>query len=81
VVKVSCAVNGQKAETQTYSGPNEKYFEANLPSGIDYSKPIYFEFTVDHSFKPVGDLRDLGIIVPFDGAVRGTSEKFNFWLD
>jgi tRNA (mo5U34)-methyltransferase len=80
-VKMACAINGQPAGTQTYSGRNEKYFEANLPSGIDYTKPIHFEFTVDHSFKPVGDLRDLGVIIPFDGAVRGTSEKFNFWLD
>lgn len=81
VVKMSCAVNGQAAGTQTYSGRNEKWFEANLPSGIDYTKPIHFEFTVDHSFKAVTDLRDLGVIIPFDGMVRGTSEKFNFWLD
>jgi 2-polyprenyl-3-methyl-5-hydroxy-6-metoxy-1,4-benzoquinol methylase len=81
VVKMSCAVNGQVAGTQNYSGRNEKYFEARLPSGIDYSKPIHFEFTVDHSYKPLTDLRDLGVIIPFDGTVRGTSEKFNFWLD
>jgi hypothetical protein len=81
VVKMSCAVNGRPAGTQTYSGRNEKYFEANLPSGIDYTKPIHFEFTVDHGFKPLTDLRDLGVIIPFDGLVRGTSEKFNFWLD
>lgn len=80
-VKMSCNVNGHAAGTQTYSGRNEKYFEASLPSGTDYSKPIHFEFTVDHSFKPATDLRDLGIIVLFDGTVRGTSEKFNFWLD
>jgi hypothetical protein len=81
VVKMSCAVNGQAAGTQTYSGRNEKWFEAKMPSGTDYSKPIHFEFTVDHSFKPPGDLRDLGVIIPFDGMVRGTSENFNFWLD
>ncbi|MEO8051685.1 MAG: methyltransferase domain-containing protein [Acidobacteriota bacterium] len=81
VVKISCAINGQTVGTQTYSGRNERYFEADLPSGNDGAKPMHFEFTVDHSFKPVGDLRELGIIIPFDGAVRGTSEKFNFWLD
>jgi hypothetical protein len=81
VVKMSCAVNGQAAGTQTYSGRNEKYFEADLPPAIDYTKPIHFDFTVDHSFKAVTDLRDLGVIIPFDGMVRGTSEKFNFWLD
>jgi 2-polyprenyl-3-methyl-5-hydroxy-6-metoxy-1,4-benzoquinol methylase len=80
-VKMSCAVNGVAAGTQTYSGRNEKYFEANLPGSIDFTKPIHFEFTVDHNFKPVTDLRDLGVIIPFDGLVRGTSEKFNFWLD
>jgi len=81
VVKMSCAVNGHAVGTQTYSGRNEKWFEANLPSGIDYSKPIHFEFAVDHSFKPAGDMRDLGVIIPFDSMVRGTSENFNFWLD
>ena len=81
VVKMSCAVNGEAVGTQSYTGRNEKYFEANLPSSIDYSKPIHFEFTVDHSFKAATDLRDLGVIIPFDGMVRGTSEKFNFWLD
>jgi len=81
VVKMSCAVNGHSVGAQAYSGRNEKYFEANLPSTIDYSKPICFEFTVDHSFKPATDMRDLGVIIPFDGLVRGTSEKFNFWLD
>jgi hypothetical protein len=81
VVKMSCAINGKAVGTQTYSGLHEKYYEAELPSGIDYSKPILFEFNVDHNFKPAGDLRDLGVIVPFDGSVRGTSEKINFWLD
>jgi tRNA (mo5U34)-methyltransferase len=81
-VKISCTVNGQPSGTQTYSGRNEKYFEAGLPSGTDYSKPIHFEFTVDHGFKPpLPDSRELGVIIPFDGLVRGTSEKFNFWLD
>jgi 2-polyprenyl-3-methyl-5-hydroxy-6-metoxy-1,4-benzoquinol methylase len=81
VVKMSCSINGQPVGTHSYSGRNEKYFEADLPSSIDSSKPIHFEFTVDHRFKPLVDSRDLGIIIPFDGAVRGISEKINFWLD
>ena len=81
VVTMSCAVNGHPVGTQSYSGSNEKYFEANLPSDIDHSKPMHFDFTVNHSFKPQTDMRDLGVIIPFDGLVRGTSEKFNFWLD
>jgi len=81
VVTMSCAVNRQPVGTQNYSGSNEKYFEADLPSDIDHSKPIHFDFTVNHSFKPQTDMRDLGVIIPFDAQVRGTSEKFNFWLD
>src|SRR6185437_13249348 len=42
VVKMSFAINGQPVGSQTYSGLHEKYYEADLPSGIDYSKPIYF---------------------------------------
>jgi hypothetical protein len=81
VVTMSCAINSHPAGTQTYSGPNEKAFEANIPPNIDCSKPIHFEFAVDHSLKSLTDPRDLGIIIPFDGAVRGISEKINFWLD
>jgi hypothetical protein len=78
---MSCVINGEKTGTQTYSGTNEKYFEADLPSHLENSKPIHFEFAVDHGFKSLTDPRDLGIIIPFDGAVRGISEKINFWLD
>ena len=78
-VKMSCTVNGQSVGTQTYSGRNEQLFEADLPSSIDCSKPLRFEFTVDHDFKSP-DGRDLGVIVSFNGAVRGTSEKIPFWL-
>ncbi len=80
-VTMSCAINGHPAGTQVYAGSNEKLFDANFPSNIDRSKPIHFEFTVDHSFVSLTDVRDFGIIIPFDGAVRGVSEKINFWLD
>ena len=60
VVKMSCVVNGQPVGTQNYSGLNEKYFEAKLPSGIDYTKPIHFEFTVDHSSQAGWGFEGLG---------------------
>ncbi len=52
VVKMSCTVNGQSAGTQNYSGTDEKYYEAELPAGVDSSKPMRFEFTVEHSWIP-----------------------------
>ncbi len=79
LVRLSCAINGQPVATETYSGPNEHDFETDLPRNLDCTQPILFEFSVDHSFKSP-DLRDLGIIVPFDGEVGGISEKIHFWL-
>ena len=80
VVKMSCAVNGESAGTQNYSGTDEKYFEAELPAGVDSRKPMRFEFTVEHGLDSSVDGRDLGVIVPFNGLTRGISEKINFWL-
>ncbi|MGA7409819.1 MAG: methyltransferase domain-containing protein [Bryobacteraceae bacterium] len=79
VVKLSCAINGRPAGTQAYFGPDEQVFEADLPSGIDCTKAIHFEFAVDHSFKSP-DGRELGVIVSFNGVIRGISEKLHFWL-
>jgi hypothetical protein len=78
-VRLSCTINGEPAGTQTYSGPNEHLFEADLPSDLDCTKPIHFGFAVDHGFKSI-DPRDLGVIMPFTGAIRGISEKIHFWL-
>lgn len=78
-VQMSCAINGEPAGSQTFSGPNEHLFEEDLPASVDHTKPMRFEFTVHHSFK-FADPRDLGIVMPFSGAIRGTSEKMHFWL-
>ncbi|MDP9114307.1 MAG: hypothetical protein M3O20_11585, partial [Acidobacteriota bacterium] len=80
VVKMSCMVDGQSAGTQSYSGTDEKYFEAELPAGVDASKPMRFEFAVEHGLDASVDGRDLGVIMPFNGLIRGISEKINFWL-
>lgn len=78
-VRMSCNVNGKPAGSQTFKGPDEHHFEADLPN-VDCSKPIHFEFFVDHGFKSDIDPRDLGVVMPFTGAIRGTSEKMHFWL-
>lgn len=79
VLKLSCTVNGQPAGTQNYSGRNEKNFEADLPAHVDYTRPMIFEFTVEHSLESP-DGRDLGVIMSFNGAIQGISEKIHFWL-
>jgi tRNA (mo5U34)-methyltransferase len=78
-VQLSCTINGEPVTTQTYSGPSEHIFEADLPSSVDCTKPIHFEFAVHHSFK-CSDPRDLGVVMPFTGAIRGTSSKIHFLL-
>jgi hypothetical protein len=77
---VSCTVNGESAGTQSYSGTDEKYFEAELPPGVDSGQPMRFEFTVEHNLDTRVDVRDLGVIMAFNGAIRGISEKIHFWL-
>ncbi len=80
VVKMSCTVNGQSAGTQSFTGTDEKYYEADLPAGVDSGSPMRFEFTVEHGLDSSVDGRDLGVIMPFNGLVRGISEKIHFWL-
>ncbi len=80
VVKMSCTVNGESAGAQNYSGTDEKYFEAELPAGVDSSQPMRFEFAVEHQLDTSIDGRDLGVIMAFNGAIRGISEKIHFWL-
>jgi tRNA (mo5U34)-methyltransferase len=79
LVTLSCAIEGQLVATKTYTGRNEQLFEADLPSDVDFTRPVRFEFAVDHSFTSP-DGRDLGIIVSFDGEVGGISENIHFWL-
>ena len=33
--QLSCAINGEPAGTQSFSGPNEHLFEADLPASVD----------------------------------------------
>jgi len=80
VVKMSCAINGQPVGTQSFSGTDEKYYEADLPANVDSSQPMVFEFTVEHNLDTSVDGRDLGVIMSFNGAIRGISEKIHFWL-
>jgi len=79
-VKMSCAINGQPVGTQSFSGTDEKYYEADLPANVDSSQPMVFEFTVEHNLDTSVDGRDLGVIMSFNGAIRGISEKIHFWL-
>jgi hypothetical protein len=80
LVKVLCTVNGIPIESQTFNKPGEQVFEAFIPATIGDTTTLRFEFTIEHSFKPGADPRDLGVIVPFNGEIRGTSEKLPFWL-
>ena len=80
-VKVHCLVNGHPAGAERYDGPGDKLFEKPLPKPVDHRQPITFYFTVEHTFDPRPDTRDLGIIVPFTGAIHGTNCPIPFWLN
>jgi tRNA (mo5U34)-methyltransferase len=80
-VTVHCAVNGQAAGTEVFKGHGDKLFEKKLPEGVDHTQAMRFEFTVEHTADTRPDPRDLGIIMPFTGAISGIGARILFWLD
>ncbi|MGA2434238.1 MAG: methyltransferase domain-containing protein [Bryobacteraceae bacterium] len=80
-VTVHCAVNGHPAGTEVFQGSGDKLFEKPLPAEVDNKQPMLFEFSVEHSFDPRPDPRDLGIVMPFTGAIHGTDSPILFWLN
>jgi tRNA (mo5U34)-methyltransferase len=80
-VEVQCTVNGFAAGSEIFRSAGEKLFEKRLPRLADHRKPMTFEFAVQHSYDPRPDLRDLGVIVPFTGAIHGIDSQIAFWLD
>ena len=80
-VKVDCAVNGHPAGTEVFEGSGDKIFEKPLPRAVDHGRPMLFEFSVEHRFDPHPDPRDLGIIMPFSGAIHGTNLPILFWMN
>lgn len=79
-LRLSCKVSGISVHTMEFDTAGAKIFEAALPAEVDPSKPILFEFAVEHQYRNAIDPRDIGIIMPFSGAIRGLSEPFLFWL-
>jgi len=80
-VTVHCTVNGHPTASEVFHGPGDKLFEKRLPAVVDSQKPMVFEFAVEHSYHAPPDPRDLGIIMPFTGAIRGIGSQILFWLD
>jgi len=80
-VTVSCRINGVAAGSQVYRSHGDQIFESPLPDTIDHTLPMLFEFFVEHKFDPRPDPRDLGVIMPFTGAIAGTGAPILFWMD
>jgi hypothetical protein len=55
--------------------------EAPFPKAVDCAQPMLFEILVEHEFDPRPDQRNLGIIMPFTGAIAGTGTPILFWMD
>jgi tRNA (mo5U34)-methyltransferase len=79
-LRLSCKVNGTPTEAMEFDAAGAMIFEAKLPAGTDSGKPLHFEFSVEHQYRNAADPRDIGIIMPFSGAIRGVSEPILFWL-
>ena len=48
----------------------DKVLEKALPRAADHTRPMLFELSVVRGLDPYPDPRDLGIIVPFSGAIE-----------
>ena len=80
-VTLACRVNEVPCGSQVYRKHGDQIFESKIPESVDHTKPMVFEFSVEHSANLAPDPRDLGVIMPFTGAIRGISERILFWLD
>lgn len=80
-VTLACSVNGIPCGTQTYRQHGDQIFEGKLPEQVDAAKPMIFEFLAQHEADLSPDPRDLGVIMPFTGAIHGIGERILFWLD
>jgi hypothetical protein len=80
-VTIRCRVNGVAAGSQIYRSHGDQIFESPFPDAVDHTQPMLFEFLVEHKFDPRPDPRDLGVIMPFTGAIGGTGAPILFWVD
>jgi tRNA (mo5U34)-methyltransferase len=80
-VTLRCTVNGHAAGTEVFTGHGDKLFEKAYPADVDHTQPMRFEFTVEHTFSAPPDPRDLGVIMPFTGAISGIGAPILFWVD
>jgi tRNA (mo5U34)-methyltransferase len=80
-VTLRCTVNGHAAGTEVFKDHGDKLFEKAFPPGVDHTQPMRFEFTVEHTFSAPPDPRELGVIMPFTGAISGTGAPILFWVD
>jgi SAM-dependent methyltransferase len=79
-VTLRCRVNGQDAGVEVFTGPGDKLFEKKLPKGADHTQPMRFDFTAEHTASTQPDPRDLGVIMPFTGAISGIGARILFWI-
>ncbi len=80
-MRVHCTINGVPIDPQTFTKAGDQVIEAAVPRQAQNSRSLRFDFVIDHQFRPEPpDTRELGVIIPFTGAVEGTSEKLEFWL-
>jgi len=80
-VTLTCSVNGIPCGSRVYRKQGDQIFEGKLPEQADAAKPMIFEFLAQHEADLSPDPRDLGVIMPFTGAIHGIGEPILFWLN
>jgi hypothetical protein len=80
-VTLSCRVNDIPCGSQEYRKHGDQIFEGRIPERVDHTRPMIFEFLAQHEADLSPDPRELGVIMPFTGAIHGIHERILFWLD
>lgn len=61
-IKLSAAINGMELKSQEFDTAGPYVFTADVPASLLSGPSVKVDFTVDKTFRPAGDARDLGII-------------------
>jgi hypothetical protein len=72
-VGLSCRIEGKPAGSISCRSPETLEFRGRFPESIAAGACVVLEFSVESSFAPADDGRELGVVVPLlDASSRGT---------
>ena len=65
-ITITSYLGSELLQSTTYTFPGEIEFRSPLPPAAAHQPILVIDFAVDTSFAPIGDKRELGILIPHD---------------